>query len=116
MSKKRAKKSKPTRVTLKGEDMLSHAISEASKRIADDIKRLALYPEKRANEYIWTTAFGDRLPVSKMDEGHLRNTISFLQRKLVFQFGQSTYLQRTKPLLEAMLAMLSEAQRRGIEV
>lgn len=36
--------------------------------------------ETKALEAIWTTKTGDKIPVSKMDDSHLVNTIRFVRR------------------------------------
>lgn len=64
----------------------------------------------------WKTNDGRHILPKQMDEGHLRNTISFLQRRLVYQFGTATWLYRSEYNVQALYEMLKEARRRGIQV
>lgn len=66
--------------------------------------------------FIWTTAEGQRLTPSQMDEQHLRNTICYLQRNLTHKFGTIRYLQTLANNVRALWEMLEEAKIRGLEV
>ena len=68
------------------------------------------------NPFIWKTADGRHLRPSEMDEQHLRNTVSFLQRKLTVAFGSVRFLQQTAWMVEALNEMFKECKRRGYEV
>lgn len=70
----------------------------------------------RRSEFVWQTGDGRCLKPLDMDESHLRNTISYLQRRLVHEFGTAKWLQRTATHVEALHEMLKEASRRGIKV
>lgn len=70
----------------------------------------------RAQAFRWRSADGRMLTPNEMDEAHLRNTISFLQRRLVYAFGNSAYLDQTAHHVEALNAMLKEAKTRGLRV
>lgn len=64
----------------------------------------------------WHPADGPPLAVTDMDEGHLRNTISYLQRILTSKFGSVRYLSSTEEKVHALWQMLKEARSRGIDV
>lgn len=64
----------------------------------------------------WTTADGEQMLISQMDESHLRNTISYLQRRLTADFGRVLYLSAIERHITALSEMLKEARRRHIEV
>jgi hypothetical protein len=72
--------------------------------------------QKVEKEFFWTTRDGDRVRPSAMDEGHLRNTICFIQRHLTYKIGTATWLSGLEDRFRAMYEMLKEARRRGIEV
>lgn len=77
-------------------------------------KLAALPPAPK--EFTWLTAEGDRILPRSMDEQHLRNTICFLQRSLVFKFGTARYLSTLELTVQALCEMLKEAKRRGYDV
>lgn len=66
--------------------------------------------------FFWRTSDGRTLKPSEMEEGHLRNTISFLQRSIVADCGRVTYLNTLRNKFEAMTHMLAEATKRGFQV
>lgn len=66
--------------------------------------------------FYWRCADGRTLHPKEMDESHLRNSISFLQRRLTHQFGTATWLNRTTYHVQALHEMLKEADRRHIDV
>lgn len=82
-------------------------------KLADD---LLLLKRRLKQPYVWRTRDGRRIDITQMDEGHLRNTVCFLQRRLSVLFGSATYLQDTAHLVEALDAMFKECKRRGIDV
>jgi len=120
--KRRAKKTrqKPVAVQLKGtrflakamEEMRANLTTEIKKTLEDEIKR----NKARSTDYLWTTGAGQHIPVSQMDDDHLRNTICFLQRRIYYSFGTAVWLADVLQRLEALVAVLKEAQRRGIRV
>jgi hypothetical protein len=67
-------------------------------------------------EFYWVTQDGRSVRPSGMDEQHLRNTISFLARRLITQLSQTTWLESTAYFVEALAHMLHEAKRRGLRV
>jgi hypothetical protein len=67
-------------------------------------------------EFVWTTRLGERIKPSDMEEGHLRNTISFLARSIVAEVGKVRYLGSLEYQFRAMSEMLKEAERRGLQV
>lgn len=64
----------------------------------------------------WTTAEGEVIPIRQMDEEHLRNTIFYLFRRMFKEFGTITYLDHTKRHLLNLVALMEEAERRGMRV
>jgi len=64
----------------------------------------------------WTTGSGAILPISAMEESHLRNAISYTQRRVSHALSTSVWLSRTTGQLASLLAMLFEAERRGLQL
>ncbi len=79
-------------------------------------KMRTLQNDSRLQPFVWRTAAGRAMLVTEMDEGHLRNTISYLSRRLVFDLGTKPWLSKIAYSVEALNAMLKEAKSRGIEV
>jgi hypothetical protein len=75
--------------------------------------QLSTHPEVPA---LWTTRDGATIPISEMEDDHLRNTISFLQRKLVASLGHVRYIRDTSNTVKALHHMLTEAERRNMNV
>lgn len=71
---------------------------------------------ERKYEFFWATSDGRQVRPCDMDAGHLRNTISFLARRLITLLSQSTWLEPTGRFVEALAHMLHEAKERGIKV
>lgn len=70
----------------------------------------------KAAEYYWITQDGSRIRPSDMDEGHLRNTISYICRRLQQAIGSVRWVATLGPFAEALTHMLHEAKERGIQV
>lgn len=64
----------------------------------------------------WKTRDGQTLLIEQMEEEHLRNAISFVQRRLVAEFGRTPWIETIHPLLKSMDNFLTEAKRRGLRV
>jgi hypothetical protein len=64
----------------------------------------------------WKTREGDLLRPAQMDEQHLRNCISYTQRRLQSMFGSTAYLDATRYMARAFYEFLREADRRGLRV
>jgi hypothetical protein len=75
--------------------------------------QLTTHPEVPA---LWTTRDGATIPITEMDDDHLRNTVCFLQRKLVASFGMVRYIRDTSSTVKALHHMLAEAERRNLPV
>lgn len=71
---------------------------------------------KQPEPFRWKTADGEQLAPAQMDEQHLRNTISYLQRTLVHDFGVARFIARTEFKLVALSEMIKEASKRGFQV
>ncbi len=65
--------------------------------------------------FMWRTKEGVKILPKDMEESHLRNTISFLQRTLVYSFGTKTWVSSTMFQVEALSEMMKEAKRRGLQ-
>jgi len=72
--------------------------------------------EADGDEFMWVTGDGRRIQPAEMDEEHLRNAISYTQRKLVGAALNATWLSSAKKLARAFYEFLREAERRGIKV
>lgn len=68
------------------------------------------------HRFIWRTKEGRVVRPREMEDEHLRNTISYLQRTLVFQFGTTRWMARCEETTRALYEMLKEARRREIQV
>lgn len=66
--------------------------------------------------FMWRTQDGQLISPTKMDEQHLRNAISYLQRRIVHLSGTSTYLSTLLPSYEALHYMMKEALERGYQI
>ncbi len=66
--------------------------------------------------FMWRTRDGEWMLPSQMDEQHLRNSVSFCQRKLSSLFGSVSYLETTTDLVRALYEFLKEAKKRGYRV
>ncbi len=83
---------------------------------AELIKTAELQSRLKQAEFWWTTREGERVKPKDMTESHLRNTICWLQRRLAYGFGTLRWLSSIAPSAHAFHEMLSEAERRGLEV
>jgi hypothetical protein len=123
--KKIVRKKRPTKL-----QRLDSVLKAERARIKDFRKRLIEYQDliiekdaridqlqqKIGKEFVWIMRDGQPIRPSAMDEGHLRNTICFLQRHITYKVGTSTWLNGLEDRFRAMYEMLKEARRRGIEV
>lgn len=78
---------------------------------ADDL-RVRLAPQ----EFVWRTSDGRDLRPRDMDDEHLRNCVSYTQRRLASAFGTVKYLRETEKMATAYVEFLKEARGRGIRV
>jgi hypothetical protein len=123
--KKIVRKKRPTKL-----QRLDSVLKAERARIKDFRKRLIEYQDliiekdaridqlqqKIGKEFVWIMRDGQPIRPSAMDEGHLRNTICFIQRHITYKVGTSTWLSGLEDRFRAMYEMLKEARRRGIEV
>jgi hypothetical protein len=123
--KKVVRKKRPTKL-----QRLESVLKAERARIKDFRKRLIEYQDliiekdaridqlqqKIGKEFVWIMRDGQPIRPSAMDEGHLRNTICFLQRHITYKVGTATWLSGLEDRFRAMYEMLKEARRRGIEV
>lgn len=70
----------------------------------------------KASTFQWRTRDHGTVTPESMTEEHLRNTVSFLTRRLTAQFGAVAYITETAYHVEALNAMLKEVARRGLRV
>lgn len=86
-------------------------------RFADTLAvKLENLEAAKTRPFIWIAGDGRRMLPSEMDEQHLRNTISYLQRTLTRDFGTVPYLNKLTKRVQAFHEMLKEAESRGFEV
>lgn len=121
MLKKKKKAVKPKKVSdktrvrqLTAELAAEHEMHLSCQRVADDYRNKCA--ELRVLEFRWKTSDGRTLKPTEMDEQHLRNTISYVQRTLVHKIGSSRYLQPLGYLGRAFYELLEESKRRGFDV
>ena len=65
---------------------------------------------------IWKTGRGESIPVAQLEEGHLRNAISYCTRRLLGSLSNTVYLHNIYYLVEGLANLMKEAERRGIRV
>jgi predicted component of type VI protein secretion system len=111
-AKKRTKK----KIKVTGVGFFESALKELEPRIHAAVEKALKEETEWKPKPLWTTGTGQQIRIDEMDEGHLRNTISFLQRRIVSQFGKVTWLSEMRDMLASMVAMLDEAKKRGIRV
>lgn len=73
-------------------------------------------PVSGQKEFVWRTRDGRQIPVTEMTDEHLRNAISWAQRRLVHELGTSRWLSSTKLLARAFYEFVREAEQRGMSV
>lgn len=88
----------------------------ANDKLSDYMLICQKLQEERPLPFVWVTSDGRRLQPKDMDEEHLRNTISFLQRTIVHRLGTTPYLDTLESRFQAMFEMLKEARNREIRV
>jgi hypothetical protein len=89
---------------------VNEALRQGNIDLNDQVKRLT------ANPFQWLTSDGRELRPSEMEEEHLRNTVCYLQRRLVSSFGVTRFLDTTAANVEALHQMFVECKRRGFRV
>lgn len=92
---------------------LERQLMHSNSRIVELEKDLMMRTPKIAT---WTTAEGDTMMLSQMEDRHLQNTIFYLFRRLTASFGSARYLDSMTRNVSALLDMLQEAQKRGLRV
>lgn len=115
-AKRKSKKTRKTRVPMFQKSRVAFRFLSDGERLRFGRLFNELNERREAPVFVWTTAGGERVRVTDMDEGHLRNTISYLQRRLVYLFGTVTWMMPVRSTLKALAAMLDEAERRGLQV
>jgi predicted GTPase len=91
-------------------------VIDAENRVIQQDKMITELQRKVGKEFVWIMRDGQPIRPSAMEEGHLRNTICFLQRHITYKVGTATWLSGLEDRFRAMYEMLKEARRRGIEV
>src|SRR3954454_25272322 len=113
--KKRAKKKEVKQPTIKGLrrsiTVLTNRLEAAEKaRIKTEITYTArmaeLVKQEQMAKFVWTTASGDVVQPKNMDEDHLRNTISYLSRRLISDLGRQAWIHKLHYFVKALDAML----------
>lgn len=97
--------------------------SEAAKEMMEgDLENLrerihAMEREANRKQYpIWKTGRGESIAVNQLEEGHLRNAISYCTRRVLSGLGNTVYLHNIQYLIEGLSNLMKEAERRGIRV
>lgn len=121
-TKKRApvKKLRSTFLT-KNSKALQKAIDDAAEKLLEELKMELKFIETTGltpdePPFAWTTQTGKKMHPSQMAEEHLRNAISYTQRKLRNAIDNAVYLDNIAWLARAFYEFLKEAKRRGIRV
>lgn len=65
---------------------------------------------------LWRAGDGTIYRIPDMEEGHLRNTVSYLARRLAGGLGNAPWVSRFKSTALYLVAMLAECERRGLHV
>lgn len=91
-------------------EMLKNDLVKIEERLPP---KVGLLPD-RFNERIWKTGDGRFVKMHMMDEGHLRNAISYTQRRIVHILGTAVWLEKTEHFCQQFVYLLQEAKRRGI--
>lgn len=111
-------KPRPRKVVRPSYKALYQTLRDELTRVSLEGERLQgeLETAKKGKPFFWRTRDSRVVAPSDMEESHLRNTISFLQRRLVCVFGTATYVDEAAGSIEALHEMLKEAKARGIRV
>lgn len=67
-------------------------------------------------KFFWVTRDGTAIKPSDMSTEHLRNCVSYVQRRLTRDCGSVAYLGKLEGLARAFYEFLREARKRGIDV
>lgn len=65
---------------------------------------------------VWKTGSGRLFRMTEMEDGHLRNTISYCARRLITELSRTVWLKQVEMLIEGLANTMKEAKRRDIEV
>jgi len=84
-------------------------------RLHEEIRKLEA-ALARKNNPVWKTGRGESIPVAQLEEGHLRNAISYCTRRLLGSLSNTVYLHNIYYLVEGLANLMKEAERRGIRV
>jgi hypothetical protein len=88
-------------------------VENIAQRAQEELDRLR---EQVEEPFVWRTADGVDMVPQEMDEEHLRNCVSYTQRRLVKKIGESTWLSDSMHFARAYYEFLKECERRGIRV
>lgn len=104
------------RIRIRGDKFLRKAIQSIEPEIARRVKEELA--EIRMNQPVstWRDGLGRDLNVRDMEEGHLRNAISYAARRLGPELSRTVWLKHSYQLVRGLANLLEEAQRRGIQV
>jgi hypothetical protein len=64
----------------------------------------------------WRSSDGRVIQIKDMDDGHLRNTVSFLARRLATGLGAAPWLGPFQSMTLHLATLLAECERRGFRV
>jgi hypothetical protein len=86
------------------------------RKLKDEIQELQEELELRNEPFVWRTMDGVQVTPNAMDEDHLRNVVSYTQRRLMKAMLESTWLSGAAKYARAFYEFLAECERRGIDV
>lgn len=72
--------------------------------------------EAKPKPATWRMGDGRVIEIALMDEGHLRNAISYCARRLSRQLSDAIWLSEVETYVRGLADFLAEARRRGIRV
>jgi len=88
------------------------------RRYNDEVTKVAQFRRQADRNPLpthWRTAEQDRIAISQMEDEHLRNSIFYLFRHIfIHGFGSTRFLDVTRDRLLSLVAMMYEAEKRGL--
>lgn len=113
------RQTRPTYAQLRADHDALRAASDMQDGDMERLRERIRFLEERASRKvypIWKTGRGESIPVNELDEGHLRNAISYCTRRLLGGLSNTVYLDNIHYLIRGLADLMEEAKRRGIRV
>lgn len=108
------KNTKHGTITVEGTAFLKKAVEDAAAGIKTRLE--AALKEEASPRTLWRTGTGEEILMAEMQEGHLRNAISYCARILQRKLGTAVWLTDVSDLLERFVGLLHEAKNRNLRV